>query len=474
MLRLPTADPSRPGDQFALALLADLARVVPASDPAAPAVAVKVVSGSPVNLRALHTGALGITVTPGEVWVPRGLLEAIVEVAGAATEQTVIETDRHDRVPSNKNPLVAVGLEREPVVSQAAIAFREAVCAAAGRGPLALVAPWPEGRRWAAALTHDLDVVDHWPAFTALRLTELIRRGHVGRSLAVTGAALRSVLGDPVTLAALAVLDAERAAGILSTWFVLCETPTLATMRAGDVTYHPEGRRARRILEAVRSSGHEVALHGSFATRTDASRFATQRRRLAALAGGDIAGVRQHYIRMRPGPTHAAMATAELRYDASYGFPDRNGFRLGVADVVPGWDARRSAPSGLDEVPLVWMDRALSKYRNIEDPHEWVADALFLAATCRAVEGLWVGIWHPNLAPALGFPGAREAFESLVAGLTREAPWMAPVREIVAWRQARRAARARGIAPDGRIVLEAEPGVTLEDHHARALAVARP
>ena len=473
MLRFPAPDPNRPGDEFALALLADLARVLPVADPAAPSVAVTVASGPAVDLAALHAGAFGLEVRDGEVRVSRGLLERILQVGAAGEEQRVTETDGHGRVPSARNPLVAAGLEREPVISRAAVAFREAVCAAAGRRPVALVAPWPEGRRWAAAVTHDLDVVDYWPAFTLLRLTELTRRRHLGLGLEVAGAALGSILGDPVVRAAEAVLGAERAAGIRSTWFVLCETPTLATMRAGDVTYRPEGRRARRILDAVKAAGHEVALHGSFATNTDAGRFAAQRRRLAALVGSEITGVRQHYIRMRPGPTHTAMAKAGLGYDASYGFPDRNGFRLGVADVVPGWDAQRGAPNGLDEVPLVWMDRALSKYRGVEDPDAWVTDALLLAANCREVEGLWVGVWHPNLAPALGFPEAHAAFDALLAGLARGTPWTAPIRDIVAWRRARRAARARGVAPDGRIVLDAAPGVTLEDAGARQIPGAR-
>ena len=77
---------------------------------------------------------------------------------------------------------------------------------------LRAIIAWPlgersAGRRWAAALTHDLDVVDHWPAFTLLRLTELTRRGHVGLSLEVAGAALGSILRDPV---ARAVDEAER------------------------------------------------------------------------------------------------------------------------------------------------------------------------------------------------------------------------------------------------------------------------
>jgi hypothetical protein len=474
MLRLPPTDPRRPGDGFALALLADLSRVLPTTNPDAPAVAVTVTAGPATGVEALRAPGFGLVASDGAVRVPCALLEALVAVAGAGEEQGVTEVDRHGRVPSARNPLVLLGLEREPVVSRAAVAFREAVRAAAGRRPVAVAAPWPEGRRWAVAVTHDLDVVDHWPAFALLRLAELMRRGHLGIGLRVAAAAVAAVAGDPVVRAVQAVLAAEDASEVRSTWFVLCETPTIATRRAGDVTYRPEGRRARRILEAVTAAGHEVGLHGSFATASDAARFSAQRGRLADLVRQEVAGVRQHYIRMRPGITHAAMAATGFGYDASYGFPDRNGFRLGTADVVPGWDQRRATLSGLDEVPLVWMDRALSKYRDVEDPGAWVADALELAERCQAVEGLWVGIWHPNLAPPLGFPGAPEAFRALLEGLAGRSPWMAPVRDIVAWRRARRAARALAVGPDGRIVLDAVPGVTLEAADGRALAAARP
>src|SRR5438445_9574267 len=68
--------------------------------------------------------------------------------------------------------------------------------------------------------------------------------------------------------------------------------------------------------------------------------FQSQRARLERLTGTPHPpqGVRQHFLRLRPGVTHRAMAAAGLAYDSSYGFADRNGFRLGVADVIPVWD----------------------------------------------------------------------------------------------------------------------------------------
>jgi hypothetical protein len=193
------------------------------------------------------------------------------------------------------------------------------------------------------------------------------------------------------------------------------------------------------VLRAVRDAGHEVGLHGSFITMDRGEAFVTQRARLGELAGSRPSGVRQHFLRMRPGATQGAMVAAGFEYDASFGFPDRNGFRLGVADVVPSWDATAGTRSGLEEVPLTWMDRAQSKYQHIEDPARWVDDALDIAAASRRAEGLWVGLWHPNLTAPLGYPGATVAYERLVTSLVANEPYVASLERIVAWRRLRRA-----------------------------------
>jgi len=292
-----------------------------------------------------------------------------------------------------------------------------------------------------------------WPAFTLLRVAELARKGAFTRVARVAAAAL-ATLGrarDPVRQGIDGVLEQESGARVRSTWFVLCGTPTLGTMRAGDLTYRPESTKARRILDRVRASGHEIALHGSFATLDNGPAFAEQRGRLESLTGTPVSGVRQHYVRFHPGTTERAMTAAGFTYDSTFGFPDRNGFRLGVADVVPRWDADANAPLAIDEAPFAWMDRALSKYRGVEDPTAWSEDALGLAATARSVGGLWVGLWHPNLMPALGFPDAPRAYAATLAGVLAELPFVAPLNTIVDWRRARRAVRASVITPDGRV-----------------------
>ena len=451
MLALTHDDLLTPGERFALELLVDLSAVL-RCEGEGDVVQLRVVGeqrdASAADLRTRHWG---VAVADRDVAIDRALLRLVLDVACAEVEQRSAVADRFGRVPAGETAAVRDSLDREPVVSQAARALAAAVREAAGTRMVRFVDPWPDGRRWAVALTHDLDVVEWWPAFTALRVAELLRHGEIERAARVVGAAAVSI-GRPVVWRAIAdLLAIEARHGVRSTWFILCDRPTLATARAGDLTYRPDSAQARRILGALREGGHEIGLHGSFATSDDHARFTTQRSLLRSIAGAEPTGVRQHYLRMRAATTPRGMSAAGFAYDSTYGFADRNGFRLGTADVLPLWDAERQAVVGLDEAPFVWMDRALSKYQHVESARAWVDDALLLAERCREVEGLWVGIWPPNLAPALGFPDAPDAYARLVADLVRADAYVAPLGELVAWRRARRSLRAR-VASDGQLV----------------------
>ncbi|HYK82120.1 MAG TPA: hypothetical protein VEU55_03170 [Gemmatimonadales bacterium] len=477
MIRLPGCDALTGAERHGLALLIDLARLPPVEDERADVVRLELTTRDPraVDLPTCLAHDWYLERGDGVVRVPRAVLRCITAVAGAAAEQHTRARDRHGRVPATANALVQVGRDAEPVVSRAAVRLREAVLGSADRRPVALAAPWPHGRRWAAAFTHDLDIVAYWPLFTLLRLAELAKKAELARWGRTAVAALGALGRDPVGRGVRAVLEVEHHYAVTSTWFVLCGTPTLASLRAGDVTYRPESRAVAAIVSALVARGCEIGLHGSFATTEHPALWGEQRARLERLSGQPVRGVRQHFLRMRPGATQHGMRAAGFQYDATYGFPDRNGFRLGVADVIPAWDALAERPLELEEVPLCWMDRSLSKYRGVEEPEAWVSEGLALARACREVEGVWVGVWHPNLIPPLGFPDAPAAFARLVERIVADAPFLGTLSSLVAWRTARRGLRIQRVAPDGRVEahtpeLAAAP-LALEDPAGRPVAV---
>jgi len=147
------------------------------------------------------------------------------------------------------------------------------------------------------------------------------------------------------------------------------------------------------------------------------------------------------------------MRAAGFEYDSTFGFPDRNGFRLGVADVLPLWNSASQQVNELEEVPFAWMDRALSKYQGVEQPEAWVDEAIALTSACQDVEGLWVGIWHPNLTSPLGYPRAPAAFARLARKVSQAGAYVATLDEIVEWRRSRRGVRVPHLGSDGQVEL---------------------
>lgn len=458
MIRLDLAGSPTAAERWAFELLVDLSRLLPIDQ------------ASPGGVRAIL-----IDPAPGQppfapsadgVRISRAALRTVIDTAGAAVEQRSGARDKHGRIPASENPLVRQQAERQLPVQLAAEELAVAVKAAAGAQPLFRLGGWPDMKTWAAAFTHDIDIVTGWPLFAGLRWMELLRKRELGRARSAAGAGMKAIGADPVGKAVDTILEIERAAGVRATWFVLAGVPTFSSWRRGDVTYRLDGPPARRLIERILAGGHEVGLHSSFETRDSPELMAAERHRVARVCGKSPEGVRQHFLRFDPGVTPAGAERAGFSYDASFGFTDRNGFRLGLADVVSSWQESAGKPLSLMEVPLVWMDRTHSKYGAEEDPDRWVEDAMRLAATCREAGGLWTGLWHPNVAPALGFPGALDAFARLVQQIMASSPYIAPMAEIVAWRTARRELRGR-LDADGKFELLADRrgdwSVSIED-----------
>lgn len=230
---------------------------------------------------------------------------------------------------------------------------------AAGRGsvgypeePLSAELPLdlPPGCRFAVCLSHDVDHLglrEHFvDGFLARYAVNLLRQNLWGRFR--PWSALDAYWG--VALAALGhdrwdvldeLLEAERRAGVLSTFFM--------PMRKGlGISFGAEAR-ARAVARIV-AAGFEVGLHSQ--RPDDAGEFVQEVRDLEALTGAAPLGVRMHYLRLTRTVFDGAEA-AGLRYDTSV---------MNREDLSPGTHAlegpRLVRPSLL-EIPLHVMDSTL-------------------------------------------------------------------------------------------------------------------
>jgi hypothetical protein len=142
-----------------------------------------------------------------------------------------------------------------------------------------------------------------------------------------------------------------------------------------DCAYRLEEPRMQALLLELSVRGHEIGMHGSFATFQDAALVARERQRLIAAcrsAGAldRVGGNRQHYLRWDAQQTADHLELAGFEYDTTGGFPYDPGFRYGTAREFPMWSWRTQAPLRLRQRPLTVMENAVMESAVMPAPGE--------------------------------------------------------------------------------------------------------
>lgn len=278
------------------------------------------------------------------------------------------ERDEHERFPSSASIAVSEGFLGRPIVDE----YVDLLWAA-----LHEVWPFLERRPSTFRLrtTHD---VDH-PWATIGESSRTVARSAAGDvvrrrdpSLAwrrVRGAAdSRSgrVDRDPFHTFDTLMAASERN-GLRSTFYVL------AGNEPGDhdFRYRSDDPLMVRLLADIHDRGHEIGLHGSYASFRSADRIAFEfeaLRRACRLAGFEQPawGVRQHYLRLALPDTWRHHEAAGLEHDSTLGFAEAEGFRAGTGREFPIFDLAAGRALRLRERPLLVMDTTLFVYRRLD------------------------------------------------------------------------------------------------------------
>ncbi len=302
--------------------------------------------------------------------------------------------DEHGRFPYAASLHAALGCAAVPVVD----AHRERLAGQlAALGVPARRWTW-QGRPWAVALTHDVDLL------RKRRLGTLARA--VVRADGRRGAALRqaALAPNPRRASLERMAEAERRRGVGATYFF-----KTAARGPWDVPYSARSPWLRRFVAGLAADGFEIGLHPSYFGHDHGGHLAEERDRLGALAGAPPVSVRQHFLRWEP-VTPRLHEAAGFRLDSTLGFARQPGFRRGTCLPFPLFDLRANAPLGVWELPLAVMDTTLFAHLGLA-PEEAGQTLLDLFAACRRVGGVCVVLWHNTLYDELDFPGQADVFE---------------------------------------------------------------
>jgi peptidoglycan/xylan/chitin deacetylase (PgdA/CDA1 family) len=330
------------------------------------------------------------------------------------------------------------GLLRTPVVTDLMWLLWEALDKAARGAGLRLerMPAWPQGRKFAVLLSHDVDL---WRKRTVRQLgKELARSVRAPRRLPKLA---RCFCCGPDPWSDLdGIADLEERRGMRSTFFLLPGRPdrVLDGVRIVN-SYDARPERVRDTARRLVARGWEVGLHGSFDSFDSAEALAGESRDVAALAGQPVAGCRQHFLRFERPTTWRRQAEAGLRYDATLGYHDADGYRAGFSFPFRPF-ANEELP--LLELPLVVADGALREHQGLDAEAAWQRLQGYLERT--EADGAMLSLlWHNTHFCELDAPGYRGVYERALDWTQEHGGWGASAREIAEWWEQRSASLQR-------------------------------
>lgn len=350
------------------------------------------------------------------------------------------------------------------------------------------IPPVPDGYRFIACLTHDVDhpsirkhqwdhtTLGFWYRAVFGSLRNLIRGRLSVRGLVANWTA---ALKLPFVQLGLAkdfwrdfsdrYLDLEK--DIPSTFFVI---PFKDHPGRSSHGLAPRFRAARYdardigdTLQKVVTAGSEVGLHGIDAW-TDSIKGREELEEIRRLTGVSAVGVRMHWLYYDQ-QSPVALEEAGAAYDSTIGYNETVGYRAGSTQVYKPFGASR-----LFELPLHVMDTALfySAYLGLS-PGEVRTLLGQLVDNAIQFGGCLTINWHDRSLSPERLWGA--CYRDLVQELRRQGAWFATAGQATSWFRKRRSVvfETDGLGPDGMRAKVAAgawdnlPGLRLRIHKAR-------
>ena len=304
--------------------------------------------------------------------------------------------DEHGRFPASASTLASSGWLRWPVLDMYLHVFVALVRLA---WPNAQIAPTSGA---GVRVGHDVDHPSssiRWHGRQRLRKVagDVVRRRDLGLALRRASSFLPATRAvsrfDPYNTYGF-LMDSSEAVGARSAFFFL----TKDTELPHGSRYQLSDAWAQRLIAEIADRGHQIGLHGSYISSTDAGRLKEEWSILERACSGLLPGVlrptvRQHYLRQQPGETWRAQVEAGLAEDESLGFADAVGFRAGTARSFPAYDLANHCQLPLRIRPLHVMDGTLLDYMSLDD-----VDALSIVTEMgdrtRTFGGDFSLLWH--------------------------------------------------------------------------------
>ncbi len=318
--------------------------------------------------------------------------------------------------------------------------------------PLVRKAYWPEGKRFAICLTHDVDELKKTYQWIT-RPLRYARKGDIQGIKNQISTLLQKTMGKEPYWTFEEILRINKKHCITSTFFFLKESARIKP-HCPDTWHHAarcrelDNPEAITLIQRLSEEGNEIGLHGSYYSFNDPNLLSLEKEELEKISGEKIIGIRQHHLNLDIPNTWRYQEEAGLLYDTSLGFKDQPGFRFGTC--FPFHPVAGATQLEILEIPLTIMDITL-----YDRPDRWM-ECNKIIDIIENRQGLLTLLWHPPVFNTLEYPGYTEIYERIISLCQKKGAWITGAGEIVLWWKARELSRLNYTVEKGSLKIVSE------------------
>lgn len=302
-------------------------------------------------------------------------------------EETVNpERDEHSRFPASASIAYKYSFLDRPIVDEYAVILKMWL--------KSLLPDWkPIYPHFNVQLSHDIDAVrklSSWPVMFRYLIGDLLYGDGVAsdaRSIFKTIRGRSNPEQDPFMMGIEALAELSRAQGLRSAFYF--KTAQQGPRDSGYDFFDPL---VQKCIERLRRENFEIGFHPGYDTFKNLDRLLEEKADFDTAVGNNLDGYggRQHYLRFESPITWRHWEAANLAYDSTMGYADREGFRCGTCHPFHPFDFENNRVLDLVEVPLIVMEKVFLN-RGISQAEEAI---LKLAKQCQKVGGTFTLLWH--------------------------------------------------------------------------------
>jgi len=305
---------------------------------------------------------------------------------------------------------------------------------------------WPNGKKFAVCLTHDVDRVSLFSLKQHLRnaLKHFVYKDSFVDKMkgpAALGVNMTKMLTNPNKRDPLHCyehwLEIEQRYNSHSTFFFWSGLQAVKKRHWSDCVYELSDsivfdNQKCSVAEMIREidrRGWEVGLHPSWFSYNDVKELKRQKDALEETLGHEVVSLRQHHLHYDIRVTPRVHSDAGFKYDSSLGFNDNIGFRFGTCYPWHLYDLKHEKQLPIIEIPLIIQDSAMLNPNkgmrlNVDMAFQYVMQ---LAEAVENVGGVLTLLWHPYHIIQEPY---RDLFLKTLDYLKQRNAWFASVKEI--------------------------------------------